>query len=150
MDVNTNKIKELIEPLFEGNHLFLVDLELRGARGSQALNVYADTMEGITLAEITKLTRDINDLLDIHDLIDSKYRLTVSSPGIDRSLQHLWEFKKNIGRNLRVLFEENSEQHEAIGKLVAVNEDHIVLKSKKEETSIPINIISSAKVHLKW
>ena len=109
MNVETSKIKEIIAPLFEGNHLLLVDLELRGNRGSRVLNVYADTMQGITLDEITKLTREINDLLDIHDVIDGAYRLTVSSPGIDRSLQHHWEFEKNIGRNLRIIFEENSE-----------------------------------------
>ena len=114
------------------------------------LNIYADTFQGITLDEITKLTREINDLLDIHDVIDGAYRLTVSSPGIDRPLQNPWEFQKNIGRNLRVVFEENSEEHETIGKLTSVEENQIVLKSKKEEISIPINAISRAKVHLKW
>jgi ribosome maturation factor RimP len=86
----------------------------------------------------------------MHDVIRGSYRLDVSSPGIDRPLQALWEFEKNIGRNLRVIFEENNEQKEASGTLTLVNEDGISLKIKKEEIKIPMVSIIKAQVKLKW
>jgi ribosome maturation factor RimP len=150
MNDTEKKVRELILPLFDGVHLHLIDLELRGKSGSQVVSVYADTREGITLDEITRLTREINDLLDMHDVIRGSYRLDVSSPGIDRPLQALWEFEKNIGRNLRVIFEENNEQKEASGTLTLVNEDGISLKIKKEEIKIPMVSIIKAQVKLKW
>jgi ribosome maturation factor RimP len=66
MNDTEKEVRELILPLFDGVHLHLIDLELRGKSGSQVVSVYADTREGITLDEITRLTREINDLLDMH------------------------------------------------------------------------------------
>lgn len=150
MDETTEKIRELILPLFEGEHLHLVDLEVRGKSGSQVISVYADTKEGITLDEITRLTREINDLLDMHDVIQGAYRLDVSSPGVDRPLKALWEFEKNIGRDLRVIFEDNGEESEASGKLSSVDETGVLLKVKNKDVAIPMASIKKAQVKLKW
>jgi len=150
MDETTEKVKELILPLFEGEHLHLVDLEVRGKSGSKVISVYADTKDGITLDEITRLTREINDLLDMHDVIRGAYRLDVSSPGVDRPLKALWEFEKNIGRDLRVIFEDNGEEREASGKLSSVDETRILLKVKDKDVAIPMASIKKAQVKLKW
>lgn len=145
------EIKAVIQPLFDERRVYLVDLELRGAPGSRVLKVYADTMSGITMEEIYRLTRDINDLLDIHDLIEGAYRLEVSSPGIERVFRKGWEFRKNLGRILRVIYrEENGEQNEILGKLVLADEREITLKIKKTETTIPLSSIVGAKVQMKW
>jgi ribosome maturation factor RimP len=150
MNDTEKKVRELISSLFDDVHLHLVDLEIRGKSGSQVVSVFADTGQGITLDEITRLTREINDLLDMHDVIRGAYRLDVSSPGIDRPLLALWEFEKNIGRDLRVIFEEDNEQKEAAGTLISANEDEIVLKIKKDEIAIPLASIIKARVKLKW
>ncbi|HQU71260.1 MAG TPA: ribosome maturation factor RimP [Calditrichia bacterium] len=144
------RIRELIQPLFDEESLHLVDVEVRGTAGSQVLNVFADTNAGITLAEITRLTREINDLLDIYDVIPGNYRLEVSSPGIRRSLEHLWEFRKNISRKLKVIYEEDAEQRELTGELIAAEDDFITLKVDKKEHQVPRPAIRRALVQLKW
>lgn len=150
MDQILAKIKALIEPVMAEQGIFLVDLQLRGQQGSRFLGVYADTLSGITMAEITRLTREINDLLDMHDLIEGKYLLEVSSPGVDRPLKQPWEFRKNIGRMLRVIYKIDDEQMEAVGKLVAVDEASLVLEVKKDEVQIFLASIVSARVQLRW
>jgi ribosome maturation factor RimP len=150
MDETTEKVRELICPLFEGGHFFLVDLEIRGRTGSQVVSVYADTLEGITLDEITGLTREINDLLDMHNVIPGSYRLDVSSPGVDRPLTASWEFEKNIGRNLRVIFKEDAGEKEVSGRLESVTEETLLLMVKNKEVAIPRDSIVKARVQLKW
>lgn len=155
MNTEVTRIRELVEPLFAGGvfdePVYLVDLQVRGQQGSKVVSVLADTEAGISLGEITRLTREINDLLDVHDVIAGKYRLEVSSPGVSRSLTDTWEFRKNISRNLRVVYEEeNTEQTEIIGKLLSVDEAEIVLQLKKESLAIPRETIRKAFVQLKW
>ena len=150
MDQTLAKIKALIEPVMAEQGIFRVDVELRGQRGSRFLGVYADTVSGITMAEITRLTREINDLLDMHDLIEGKYLLEVSSPGVNRPLKQLWEFQKNIGRMLRVVYKIDDEELEAVGMLVSADEASLVLKVKKDEVRIPLTSIVTARVQLKW
>lgn len=144
------KVREIIRPLLEMEQVHLVELEVHGKSGNQVVNIYADTDQGITLAEITRLTREINDLLDMHDVIPGFYRLNVSSPGVERPLKALWEFRKNLGRELRVVFRENEQEKELTGKLLAAEEEHILLQVKDEELSIPTASLIKARVQLKW
>ena len=130
--------------------MYLLGVELRGQLNNQVLSIYADTDTGITIDEITEITREIEDVLDIHDPIEGHYRLEVSSPGIDWPLKEIWQFRKNLNRQLRVLYKVGEEQKEAVGTLLEVNEDSIVIQLKKETAIIPLNKIVNAVVKLKW
>ncbi len=146
-----SKIRELIQPLFDEEYLHLVDLELHGGVGNRVLKIYADTEQGITLREITQLTRQIRDLLDMSDVLEGRYRLEVSSPGIDHPLERTWEFRKNLGRMLRVIyFSGEEETREVVGTLSGVDAERIILTGENREITIPRNQIKKAKVYLKW
>jgi ribosome maturation factor RimP len=146
MNALINKIIEVIKPVFVRDNIYLVDVEFRGKGKNQVLTIYADTGEGITLKQITKLNNEINDLLDIHNVISGTYRLDISSPGIDRHLEHLWQYRKNIDRNLQVHYRENESRKELTGKLKDVNKDEIILEFKKNEIRIPFSTIIKSKV----
>jgi len=145
------KVKELIAPLFDEQYLHLVDVEMRGSGAGQVLSIYADTEKGITLKEITRLTEEISDLLDMHpEVVPGPYRLEVSSPGLDRPLRYLWQYRKNIGRLLKVRFLEEQTVQELVGDLLRVTEEDIVLQVDKQEKRIPLQSIERAIVKVKW
>jgi ribosome maturation factor RimP len=150
MQEQLNQIRDLISPVFERMHIHLVDLELRGHLNNQVLSVYADTDSGISLQEITDLTREIEDILDLENPIPGKYRLDVSSPGIDRPLKDIWQYRKNVGRKIQVdyLFEGNHQ--EIIGELNNVTDKEITIKNKNKETKISFAAIEKAIVKLNW
>ena len=141
-----DKIIEIITPVFEKEQVHLVDIDLRGGGNSQVLSIYADTEAGITLEQITRLNREISDQLDMHDVIPGAYRLDVSSPGIDRPLKHLWQYRKNKDRFLQVNYLDEEKLKEITAKLINVDENEIVLTSKKGRVTIPLSSIKKAKV----
>jgi ribosome maturation factor RimP len=147
---NIKNIGELIQPIFNRMGVFLVNLELRGTINNQVLTVLADTEDGITLEQITDLTREIADVLDINDPINGKYRLDVSSPGIDFPLKELWQFKKNIGRQLRVKYQENENNSEITGKLQSCDEKEIIIELNLDKKIIPLKNIKKAVVKVDW
>ena len=147
---NLKNIRTLIQPIFDRMDVFLVNLELRGAVNNQVLSVFADTEEGITLEQITDLTREIADVLDINDPINGKYRLDVSSPGIDHPLTEIWQFKKNLGRSLRVKYLENENNLEFTGKLHSYNQKEIIMESNIDKKIIPLKSIKEAVVKVNW
>lgn len=145
------KVRRLIAPLFDEKYLHLVDIEMRGSGKNQVLSIYADTEKGITLNEITRLTTDISDLLDLHpEVVPGSYRLEVSSPGLDRPLKYLWQYRKNVGRLLKIRYREQEEEKEVVGDLLEVTETDIVLRVKKQEKRIPLQAIERATVKVKW
>jgi len=123
------KVRELISPLFDEQYLHLVDIELRGHR----------------------ITREISELLDVHeDIIPGSFRLEVSSPGISRPLTRPWQFRKNIGRYLKIKLLESEGKKNIVGLLEAVEDDHIVLNVGKDTQIIPFAAIREAKVEIRW
>jgi len=150
MEEKREEIRNLLLPVFERMRVHLVDLELRGHYNSQVLTVFADTEAGITMDEIVHLTREIEDVLDIHQPIKGHYRLEVSSPGIDRPLREIWQFRKNQGRKLRVLASNQEGEKDYTGVLVSVTDDAIILKIEKKEITIPLAKINKAVVKLNW
>lgn len=145
-----DKVRELITPLFDEQYLHLVDVELRGHQNNRVLTIYADTEQGITLDEITYLTRQISELLDVHDVIPGSFRLEVSSPGVSRPLKFHWQFRKNIGRFLKIKYMENEKKQKVSGQLEAVTEDSLVLKVGQKQVTVPLTAIQEARVEIRW
>lgn len=149
MESVVEQVREIIEPICEQEHVALVDLEFRGAGKNQVLSVFVDRKEdGITLEHITRLNNEISDQLDMHDVIKGSYRLEVSSPGLDRPLKYLWQYRKNINRKLQVVYDEEGKRKEVTGKLLEAGENEIVLQSKRDMVYIPYSNIIKSKVKL--
>ena len=144
------ELKNLIRPILDEHQVFLVDMELRGQPNNQVLSIYLDTEAGITLQQISDITREIEGLLDLEDPIPGKYRLDISSPGIDRPLTEKWRYKKNIGKGIVVTLEEGGKTVQKTGTLEALEDDKIVLSEKKQKISIPLDRIKKATIKLKW
>lgn len=144
------KIKKLIDPILEKNDVYFVGLKLRGPLNSQVLSVYLDTDSGITLQQLTEMTHSIEDILDIKDPIQGRYRLDVSSPGVDWPLTSAWQFRKNLNRNLHIKYTDEGENKEITAILSGVTGEHIELRFKGQIIEIPLDKIINAVVKLNW
>lgn len=148
MKEEVSEIVDLIKPVFEENDVYLVDTEFRGRGKDRVLSIFVDTEKGITLSQITQLNQEISDLLDMHNVISGPYRLELSSPGLDRPLKHLWQYQKNINRNLQVNYRDSDMQKEITGKLMKADEEGILIELNKEKIKIPFSEIIKSKVKI--
>lgn len=142
------KVKELISPLLHRESIHLVDIELRGFTNNQVLSIFVDTETGITMDQVAYLTREIEGILDLEDPIPGRYRLEVSSPGIGRPLTEKWQYRKNIGRQLQVNYQQQDQKLERTGILKEVLDDKILLIDRKQEVIIPFSQIHKAVVKI--
>lgn len=118
------RVEQLIqEALGENPSLFLVNWEINA---ENHIEVLVDGDEGLPIDEVVRISRHIEHNLD-RDEID--FSLTVSSPGATRPLEIPRQFKKNIGRKLKV----KTDGREFKGELVEVNEEGIILQWKERE-----------------
>lgn len=96
------QIEELILPILEDLELELVDIEYQREGHGWVLRFFLDKEGGIILDECADASREIAALLDVEDLIDTAYQLEVSSPGIDRPLKKLKDFKRFSGQKGKI------------------------------------------------
>lgn len=148
----TEKIKVVAEKaLIEKDSLFLIDVIVKGNTGNSKVLVILDGDDGLNIDDCASVSREISSFLEENpDLIDGKFNLEVTSAGLEHPLRLPRQYKKNIGRNVKVLSTEYGEKE---GKLVAVEEGSItieVMKDKKkgivEALAIPISAIEKTNV----
>jgi ribosome maturation factor RimP len=122
-----NLIGEFLERYFqEPEDLFLVDLKISP---SNQVTVLLDADKGITIEKCTAVNRALYKYLEESELFPGgNFSLEVSSPGVDKPLKLLRQYKKNIGRKVEVEFADGTKTE---GTLLEVNEDGIVLEEKQ-------------------
>jgi ribosome maturation factor RimP len=130
------KIHSILQPIAEDLNTYVVEVILRGERTSKVIEVYVDSDTGITLEECSKISRKLSERLDELDLIDGRYRLDVSSPGVDRSLKLLRQFHRNIGRTCKIKYQENGTKMTLEGNLETVREKSIIIKKNGKSKEI--------------
>lgn len=100
---------EQLDALIQGimPEAFLVDAQLSTVpegRASGMLRLKVDTDTGISLDETRLLTRELGRKLAENDLFDvGDYGVEIGSPGVGSVLKLRRQYKKEIGRNLRII-----------------------------------------------
>ncbi|HTX20084.1 MAG TPA: ribosome maturation factor RimP [Bacteroidota bacterium] len=123
-------LSELVEAALPEIQGFLVDVAVRGERGSSVVEVFIDTDRGVTADECASVSRRLSADLDRLNLIPGRYRIEVSSPGLDRPLKLPRQFSRNIGRHLRVVSQAEGGAAEIDGVLKEVSAASLSLQTK--------------------
>jgi ribosome maturation factor RimP len=119
-----DRLREIVEPLCLDLAVELYDLELNGG----VLKVTVDKAEGIGMADIAPLTREISRALDVHDPISGHFTLEVSSPGLERTLRTPAHFVRAIGSDVKVKLRPGVRDDRRVeGVLVAADDSGFVL-----------------------
>ncbi|PSQ95923.1 MAG: ribosome maturation factor [Bacteroidetes bacterium SW_9_63_38] len=146
-----NRVHELTEEVITGTSYFLVDVQVRGHKGTRVVEVYIDSADEFGHDDIAVVSKELGFLLDVEDVVDDSYKLEVSSPGIKRPLQMPQQYQKNVGRTLRVRYERESAEEIVVGDLMDATDETVELQlSSGERLELPYQSITQARVELPW
>ena len=134
MDIASGKLTD--------SRQFVVDAIVTARKGPKKVLVIVDGDEGVSIDDCANLSRELSKTLDEFALLgEESYLLEVSTPGLDQPLKLHRQFKKNVGRKLKVKQKEKTEE----GTLLNVTDEAITLSretgsgKKKELINIDIN-----------
>jgi ribosome maturation factor RimP len=128
-----NSVKEISETVVAQENMFLVDVEVKHAKVMEIWILVDSESSGVNLDACSRISREIGFRLEEKGVIDSAYRLNVSSPGLSRPLTDLRQYPKNIGRTARVKYRKDDEQYETIeGILEEAGADSLTIAIDKE------------------
>ncbi len=143
MMITEATIRALVEEKLEGTDIFIVAAKVSS---TNSIRVFIDAVEGLNVKDCVNVSRHIEGNLD-REIED--YELQVSSPGLTEPFSHPLQYKKNVGRDIKVTTLEGETWK---GKLVAFDGEAITVapeKKKKKETVdsvlIPLETIKEAK-----
>jgi len=149
-------IAKIAEPVLADLGFRLVRVRVSGT-GNSEVQITAERSDGtLTIDDCVAITRGLSPVLDVEDPIAGKYRLEVSSPGIDRPLVRPCDFENKAG------FVAKIEMREALagrrrfkGRLEGFVDNEVRIFVKPDDGSendvligLPFDMINDAKLVL--
>ena len=136
MDVRQEVI-EIASPVVEDLGFELVDVEFISA-GRWTLRVTIDRLEGsagtgpVSIEDCSRVSRRLDDALEMNQTVPHRFVLEVSSPGIERRLRTLEHFRKHVGERVFVQTHDLIDGRRRVeGDLVAAEDDAVTLTTEE-------------------
>ena len=139
--------KALTEPVCASEGMELVHLEYQRESAGWIMRLYIDKPGGVTLDDCASISRQMNDLLDVHLEDIGPYNLEVTSPGPDRPLgkpQDYDRFKGNLVK-IRTNIAYNGQKN-FTGVLMGLSDEQVILQMDDETVHISLKDISKARL----
>lgn len=153
MDATVTRVWELAAPLVDREGMEIVDIEFRyeGSRGGKILRLYLDKGGGPNVDDLSRVSHQLSELLDSHDVVPGTYTLEVSSPGINRPLKRPEHFARFVGKRIRVRTRDRIDGRRSfLGTLQEVLENQITLKQEGAQYQIPFSVIEKSNYEHDW
>lgn len=147
MDARHTQLEDIIRPAVEALGFELWGTQYNTGGKRVLLRIFIDSENGISVDDCAAVSRQVSAVMDVEDPITAEYVLEVSSPGVDRPLYTLDQYKRYTGYTvkiqLRIAFE---GQKRFTGVLNGVEEDEIILHMGEEEMLFPFDSIDKASL----
>ena len=149
------RVAAVAEPVIDNLGFRIVRVRTSGMSGF-TLQIMAERPDGsMSIEDCEMLSRALSPVLDVEDLIDSAYRLEVSSPGIDRPLVRRSDFERFAGYVVKLeLSVVRDGRRRFRGVLLGVEDEAARIRHENAregeaaEVSLPIADIAEAKLVL--
>ena len=144
-----NRVEEAVEKIAEeilaNTDYELVDVEYVKER-DWFLRVYIDKEGGIGLDDCQEVSGLLDEKLEELNIINDRYILEVSSPGLDRALKKEKDFKREMGKVVDItLYKAIDGEKMITGKLTGYTKDFITIYETRE---IALKDIALVRLHI--
>ena len=153
------KVQAIAARVAEGFGLEVFDVLYRREAGGMMLRVQLDrpgpaatAEESVSVDDCAKVSRDLSAILDVEDVIPAAYTLEVSSPGLDRPLRGLDDFRRFTGRRAKVVMREKVDGQTFFrGRLGGVEDGVVIVEGEDgRRHHVPFDVISRANLEVEF
>ena len=151
-DTQIQAVEKLIGPLLKDD-IFLVYIKIKPTNN---FKIYLDADGGLGIEKCIKINRALYRIMEEMGMYpEGDFSLEVSSPGLEEPLKLLRQYKKNVGREVEVITNDEAKRE---GKLTVATEEKITIeytegKGKKavlKTDEIFFTDIKQTKVQIKF
>ena len=146
-EIILKKIENIVTPVAESMNLSLVDIEYLQDGGYWYVRIYVEKEnEDITLEDCAALSNKIDE--DIDKLIDQRFFLEVSSPGIERPLKKIADYIKFKGEKAKLSLKHKVNDNKNFEGIIVDCKDNIIFLEIKEQEIMEIPFSEIRKANL--
>ncbi len=146
------RIIDIVKPVIEDLGFALHHVKITGEAGASIVQIMAEdpATRNLMVDDAAKISRAISAIMDVEDPINGKYRLEVSSPGIDRMLITQKDFENYKGHEakLELLTPDENGQKRFRGVINGIKDNNVLVTTDRGDVKLPYTSLSQAKLVL--
>jgi len=139
MDELVQNIKNLMTP-----DIHLMDVQEN--HNYDSIRIVVDSEKPISISDITELTKMIRKSEVIDKFYPNGYKMEVTSAGVTSNLEQPFQYRKNIGRNLKVKIIDGEKIRVVKATLKDIDQIGIFIQEKTEIIHVDYANIKQANV----
>ncbi|MFH0790007.1 MAG: ribosome maturation factor RimP [Candidatus Omnitrophota bacterium] len=134
-------LEKIILSILKEEDIELVEFRFIRGRNNSLLRLLIDKRGGgINLDDCARLNRKIGNVLDENNIMENKYLLEVSSPGLDRPLKTKNDFLRCLNKETMIFLKEAIVgRWDLEGVVSRVEEDLVVIDIEGGDSKNPVN-----------
>lgn len=139
-----NKINEIVI----ANEMELVEVKIQ-SKTNPIIEIIIFKKDGVSLDDCTQISRAVESNINLDEYFPNNYNLEVASPGLDRKLTTLDDYRRNLGNKIEIkLYSKVNNQKDYVGTLEDYDEEKIYLKVEDNVLEIETNNIAIMRQYI--
>jgi len=153
------QVRSVAARVAAGYGLEIFDVQFRREAPGMVLRVQIDrpgpaasAEESVSVEDCARVSRDLSAILDVEDVVPIAYTLEVSSPGLDRPLRQLDDYRRFAGRRAKIVVRGQVEgQGFFRGTLAGVDGREVLIDGEDGRTHrVPVDAITRANLEVEF
>lgn len=154
-----DKVRAIAERVAAGYGLEIFDVQFRREAPGMVLRVQIDRPgaaakedDSVSVGDCASVSRDLSAIFDVEEVVPTAYTLEVSSPGLDRPLRRLDDYRRFTGRLAKIVMREKVDgQGFFRGTIAGVEGQDVLINGDDRRTHrVPLDVISRANLEVEF
>jgi ribosome maturation factor RimP len=153
------QVRAVASRVAESYGLEIFDVQFRREAPGMVLRVQIDRLgpaasaaDSVSVDDCAKVSRELSAILDVEDVVPIAYTLEVSSPGLDRPLRQLDDYRRFAGRRAKIVVRQPVDgQGFFRGTLGGVDGREVLIEAEDRRTHrVPVDLITRANLEVEF
>src|SRR3954463_2181687 len=154
-----DQIRAIAERVAQARGLVIWDIQSRREAIGHVVRVFIDRPgpsatpeESVSIEDCEQVNRELSTILDVEDPLTFAYTLEVSSPGLDRPLRGIDDYRRFAGRRAKVVVRHPIDgQGYFKGRLGGVDGDEVLIEGDDgRQHRVPAGAITRANLEVEF
>jgi ribosome maturation factor RimP len=152
-------IRAIAERVAASRGLTIWDIQSRRETSGHVVRVFIDRPgpaatpeESVSIVDCEQVNREMSTILDVEDPLPFTYTLEVSSPGLDRPLRTVADYRRFAGRLAKIVVSKPVDRQSHFeGRLGGFEGDSIVIETTPGKRQlIPLSLVTRARLEVEF
>src|SRR5262252_6896753 len=158
-DTVVDKVRDIAARVAADRGLEIFDVQFRREAPGMVLRIQIDRAgpsatadDSVSVDDCAHVSRELSAILDVEDVVPSAYTLEVSSPGLDRPLRRVDDYRRFAGRLAKIVVRDRIDgQGFFRGRLGGVDGGDVLIDSEDGKTRrVPLAGITRANLEVEF